>query len=124
MTQATSLMISEPRYSMLLRIWRRNQRATSGKTLLVAPLGKKKKNLQSSLPYNVTSHLCGHDEAGGSGVDGDVTGHQTHILEFLIHLPVLLVGEGLDGTGEDHSLFLSERQCNGVPVRGGHGCSC
>lgn len=75
-------------------------------------------NLQFSLSYNITSHLCCHDEAGGSGVDGDVTGHQPHVLEFLIHLPVFLVGEGLDGTGEDHSLFLSESQCNGIPVRG------
>lgn len=116
MTHATSLIISEPRYSILLRIWTKNQRATSDKTVI---------NLQSSLSYNFT-HLCCHDKAGGSGVDGDVAGHQPHILEFLIHLPVFLVGEGLDGTGEDHSLFLSESQCNGIPVRGGHkhhGCT-
>lgn len=79
------------------------------------------RTLQSSLTFDITPHLCCHDKAGGSGVDGDVTSHQPHVLEFLIHLSVFLVGEGLDGTGEDHSLFLSERQCNGIPARGGDG---
>lgn len=63
------------------------------------------------------SYLCCHDEAGGGGVDGDITSHQSHILELLIHLSVLLVGEGLDGAGENHSLLLSEGQCNGIPAR-------
>lgn len=63
------------------------------------------------------SYLCCHYEAGGGGVDGDITSHQSHILELLIHLSVLLVGEGLDGAGEDHSLLLPEGQCNGIPTR-------
>lgn len=64
------------------------------------------------------SYFCCHDEAGGGGVDGDITSHQSHILELLVHLSVLLVGEGLDGAGEDHSLLLSEGQCDGIPTRG------
>lgn len=64
-----------------------------------------------------SSHLCCHDEAGGSRVDGDVTGHQPHILELLIHLSVLLVGQGLDWAGEDDSLLLSESQCYGISER-------
>lgn len=64
------------------------------------------------------SYLCCHDEAGGGGVDGDITSHQSNILELLIHFPVLLVGEGLDGAGKDHSLFLSEGQCNGISTEG------
>lgn len=59
-------------------------------------------------------YLCCHDETGGGGVDGDIAGHQSHILKLLVHLPVLLVGQGLDGAGEDHSLLLSERQGNSV----------
>lgn len=67
---------------------------------------------------NITqSHLCSHDEAGSCGVDGDIASHQSHILELLIHLSVLLVGEGLDGAGKDHPLLLSEGQCNGVPKK-------
>lgn len=65
------------------------------------------------------SYLCCHDEAGGGGVDGDITSHQSHILELFVHLSVLLVGQGLDGAGEDHSLLLSEGQCNGISTRGG-----
>lgn len=84
-----------------------------GGGVCVAQAGR---NLQSALSLNTISHLCCHDKARGSGVDGDVTSHQPHVLEFLIHLPVFLVGEGLDGTGENHSLFLSECQCNGIPV--------
>lgn len=87
----------------------------SDKTLSVAQLRQ-----IYSLLRNTVSHFCCHDETGGSGVDGDVTSHQPHVLEFLIHLPVFLVREGLDGTGEDDSLFLSERQRDGIPVRGGH----
>lgn len=89
---------------------------SSEKSLCAAQAGR---TLQSALTFNITPHLCCHDKTGGSGVDGDVTSHQPHVLEFLIHLSVFLVGEGLDGTGEDHSLFLSERQCNGIPARGG-----
>lgn len=104
-------MISEPRYSILLRIWERNQLNVN---LRIVQAGR---NIQTALLFHTTAHLCCHDKAGGSGVDGDVPGHQPHILEFLIHLPVFLVGEGFDGTGENHSLFLSECQCNGIPVR-------
>lgn len=68
----------------------------------------------------VTSYLGCHDEAGGSGVDGDVTGHQPHVLELFVHFSVLLVGESFDGAGEDHPLFLSEGQCNGVSASAGH----
>lgn len=63
------------------------------------------------------SHLCSHDETGSCGVDGDIASHQSHILELLIHLSVLLVGEGLDGAGKDHPLLFSEGQCNGVPKK-------
>lgn len=110
MTHATSLMISEPRYSILLRIWEQNQLNIRKKGVCVG------RNLQFALSLNTTPHLCCHDKAGGSGVDGDVTSHQPHVLELLIHLSVFLVGEGLDWTGENHSLFLSECQCNGIPV--------
>lgn len=61
-----------------------------------------------SAPHKTVAHLCCHDEARGGGVDGDVTGHQSHVLKLFVHLSVLLVGEGLDGAGEDHSLLLSE----------------
>ena len=64
------------------------------------------------------SNLCCHDEAGSGGVDGDVTGHESHILELFIHLSVLLVGEGLDGAGEDDPLLLSESERYGISTRG------
>ena len=41
------------------------------------------------------SYLGGHDNAGGAGINGDVTSHQPHILELFIHLPVLLVTQSL-----------------------------
>lgn len=66
------------------------------------------------------SHLCCHDEAGGGGVDGDITGHQPYILKLFVHLSVLLVGKGLDGAGEDHSLLLSKGQCNGISTSRGY----
>ena len=59
-------------------------------------------------PDTTITHLCCHDKAGGSGVDGDVTSHQSHILELFVHFSVFLVGEGFDGAGKDHSLLLSE----------------
>lgn len=68
------------------------------------------------------SHLCCHDEAGSGGVDGDVSSHQTDILELFIHLSVFLVGQSLDGAGEDHSLLLSEGQSNGISARGQYEC--
>lgn len=74
---------------------------------------------QNDSPFQ-TAYLCCHDEAGGSGVDGDVASHQSDILELFVHFSVLLVGEGFDGAGEDHSLFLSEGQCNGISTKGRH----
>ncbi len=65
------------------------------------------------------SHLCCHDETRSGRVDGDITGHQSHVLELFVHLSVLLVGESFDGTGKDHSLLLSEGQCNGISAREG-----
>lgn len=53
-------------------------------------------------------YLSGHDKAGGSGVDGDITGHQANILELFVHLSVLLVTQGLDGAGEDDPLLLPQ----------------
>lgn len=68
------------------------------------------------------SHLCCHHKAGSGGVDGDISSHQTNILEILIHLSVFLVGQSLDGAGEDHSLLLSEGQSNGISARGWYEC--
>lgn len=68
------------------------------------------------------SNLCCHDQAGCSGVDGDVSSHQTHVLKLFVHFSVFLVGQSLDGAGEDHSLFLSESQSNGISARGGYEC--
>lgn len=59
-------------------------------------------------------HLGCHDETGGSGVDCDITRHQTHVLKLFIHLSVFLVGQGLDRAGEDDSLLLSEGQSDGI----------
>lgn len=65
-------------------------------------------------------YLCCHDEAGGSRVDGNIPGHQSHILKLFVHLSVLLVWESFDGAGEDYSLLLSKGQCDSVSARGGH----
>ena len=61
-------------------------------------------------------YLCRHDEAGCGGVDGDVASHQTDVLELFVHFSVLLVGQGLDGAGEDHPLLLSQCQRYSVPA--------
>lgn len=61
-------------------------------------------------------YLSGHDEAGGSGVNGHISSHQTHILELLVHLSVLLITQGFNGAGEDHTLLLPQSQSNGVPT--------
>lgn len=106
-------MISEPLYSMLLRIW---EKIKCQSQLHTQPVGSCKKNLPQIISDKTAAHLCRHDEAGGGGVDGDITGHQSHILELLVHLSVLLVGEGLDGAGEDHPLLLSKGQRNGIPA--------
>lgn len=64
------------------------------------------------------SHLCCHDKTGGGRVDGNVTSHQSHVLELFIHLSVLLVREGFDGAGEDDPLLLSKSQSDGIPTGG------
>lgn len=120
MTHATSLMISEPRYSMLLRIWERRSLSLTDlwieqhqKTLFNKDITSKCNNV--STPHKIFFfYLCCHDEARGSGVDGDVTCHQSYILKLFVHLSVLLVGESLDGAGEDHSLLLPESQRNSI----------
>ena len=66
--------------------------------------------------YDWVLYLCRHDEAGRGGVDGDVASHQTDVLELFVHFSVLLVGQGLDGAGEDHPLLLSQCQRNSVPA--------
>ena len=53
-------------------------------------------------------YLSGHDKAGGSGVDGDITGHQANILELFVQLSGLLVTPGLEGAGEDYPLLPSQ----------------
>ena len=40
-------------------------------------------------------YLGGHDDARGTGVNCEVSCHQSHVIEQLTHLPVLLVTEGL-----------------------------
>lgn len=60
------------------------------------------------------SYLSGHNQAGGCGVDGDISSHQSHILELLIHLSVFLVTQGFDGAGENHPLLLPQGQGNGI----------
>lgn len=72
--------------------------------------------------FKTPPHLCCHDEAGGCRVNGDITSHQSHILELLIHLPVLLVGKSLDGAGKDHPLLLSKGQCYSISRRKKKGC--
>lgn len=112
MTHATSLMISEPRYSMLLRIWDQNHYYMSeqvdDKTFLRASSAEGEKTKQkNSISHKTVSHLCSHDKTRGGGVDGDVSCDQTHILKLLIHLSVLLIGERLDWACEDDSLLFS-----------------
>lgn len=68
------------------------------------------------LSWELFAYLRCHDEAGGSGVDGDIASHQAHILELFVHLSVLLVGQGLDGAGEDHPLLFPECQRYSVPA--------
>ena len=79
---------------------------------------KQKYNL--SFTPELGSYLCRHDEAGSGGVDRDVTSHQTDVLELFVHLSVLLVGQGLDGAGEDHPLLLSQCQRYSIPAGRGH----
>lgn len=62
------------------------------------------------------TYLSGHDEAGRCGVDGDISGHQTHVLKLFVHLAVLLITQSFDGAGEDHTLLLSQSQSNGIPA--------
>lgn len=121
MTHATSLMISEPRYSMLLRIWERRSLSLTDlwieqdqKTFFNKDITSKCNNVSNPHKIVVFFYLCCHDEARGSRVDGDVTCHQSYILKLFVHLSVLLVGESLDGAGEDHSLLLPESQRNGI----------
>ena len=64
---------------------------------------------------NPVPYLCGHDEAGCSGIDCDVPRHQPHILELLKQFPVLLVAQRLDRCCVDHSLFVSQGHCNSIP---------
>ena len=59
--------------------------------------------------------LCGHDETRRRRVDGDVTGHETNVLELFEQFPVLLVTQGLDGGRVDHPLFISQRHRNCIP---------
>lgn len=38
----------------------------------------------AALVQHASENLCGHDQARGIGVDGDVTSHQADILKLLI----------------------------------------
>ena len=138
MTQPTSLMTSDPRYNMLLRIWNnkpsktypssyknpsiiRSVQFTAHGAAVTAEshhVGGGGGRLYSPPGRSRQSYLRCHDEAGSGGVDGDVAGHQAHILELFVHLPVLLVAQGLDRAGEDDPLLLPECQGDGVPGGG------
>jgi len=63
----------------------------------------------------IDSNLSGHDEATGSGIDGDVTRHQADVFELLGELAVLLVGQRLDRRRVDDALLLLQRHGDRVP---------
>lgn len=55
-----------------------------------------------------SQNLCRHDQARGTGVDGNISCHQTNIAKLLQKLSVLLVRQGLDRTGVDDTLLSSK----------------
>ena len=66
-------------------------------------------------PENFSRH---HQTAGIRG-QRDVTGHEADVRELLAELPILLVAESLERRSVDHSLFLAERESDGVLGNGG-----
>lgn len=63
--------------------------------------------------------LCGHDEAGGSLIDGDIARHQADVLELLLQLSILLIAESFDWRGVNNALLCLETLGDGVL---GDGC--
>jgi hypothetical protein len=58
--------------------------------------------------------LCGHDEATGRGVDGDVTRHQPDVGEDLAEVAKLLVGQCFERRRVDDALVVAEAGGDGV----------
>lgn len=50
---------------------------------------------EKSKHTDTITHLSCHDNTGSTRIYGDITSHQAHILELLVHLTVLLVAESL-----------------------------
>ena len=63
------------------------------------------------------SYFGGHDETGGRWIQCDITGHQTHIFEFFVQLPVLLVAQSFDRRCIDHTLLVPQCHGDGIPIR-------
>ena len=69
-----------------------------------------------STPDTFSTHLSGHNQCTCCRVNGDITGHQSNILELLKQLTVLLVAERLDWRRVDHSLFIPQWHGHSVPA--------
>lgn len=58
--------------------------------------------------------LCGHDQTGSGGVDGDIARHETDVAKLCSELSVFLVAESLDGTGVYDTLVVLQTLGNCV----------
>jgi len=74
-------MTSEPRYSMDRRIWKGGPMVQYG--------------LNSVDVQPVQTDLGGHHQTRRAWIDRHISGHETNISEFCLHLSVLLVGKCL-----------------------------
>ena len=57
----------------------------------------------------INTYLSGHDETTSSGIDGDISSHESNILELFKQLSVFLITQSFDRSCVYYSLFVSQR---------------